>query len=199
MISSLLDRLFGTARQLKQANERLRREVAAHEATLRELEAAHGDLERRVAERTRELSLVSARFETALRAAKVYVFSQDRDLRYTWVYSPHGENAGAAMLGRTDPEILPQPELDSVVAMKHRVLATGVAEEDEVSYVMPEGRALFALHIDPIRGPDNRPLAPFRPTNRRPGPADFAQLAGPADSASAHRTEEAVEPAQPEE
>ena len=60
--------------QLRQANERLRREVAAHEATLRELEAVRRELEVRVAERTKELSLVKARLETALGGAKVYVF-----------------------------------------------------------------------------------------------------------------------------
>src|SRR5262245_9239999 len=153
---AVLDRFFGAARQLKEANERLRREVAAHEATLRELEAAHRDLENRVVERTQELSLVTARFKTALRGAKVYVFSQDRDLRYTWIYSPHGESAGADMLGRTDAEILPSPERDSVIAVKRRVIETGTPDDCEVSYVMLQGRALFSLHVDPTYGPDNQ-------------------------------------------
>jgi C4-dicarboxylate-specific signal transduction histidine kinase len=74
-----------SARQLAEVNERLRREAEAHESTLRELEAARRDLETRVEERTKELSLVKARFETALHGANVYVFSQDRDLRYTWM------------------------------------------------------------------------------------------------------------------
>ncbi|HYS49542.1 MAG TPA: hypothetical protein VEM36_12295, partial [Xanthobacteraceae bacterium] len=95
MISMLFTRLFGGARKLTEANERLRREVAAHEATLRELETARRELEQRVIERTKELSLITARFETALRGAKVYVFSQDTDLRYTWVYSPRAGTSGA--------------------------------------------------------------------------------------------------------
>ena len=102
MISTLLARLFGGARKLQEANERLRREVAAHESTLRELETAQRDLEQRVAERTKELSLMTARFETALRGAKVHVSSQDCDLRYTWVYGPQAEASGAQLLGRTD-------------------------------------------------------------------------------------------------
>ena len=40
MISLLYARLFGGARRLREANERLRQEVAAHEATLRELQGA---------------------------------------------------------------------------------------------------------------------------------------------------------------
>src|SRR5439155_21323176 len=91
-----------SARRLAELNERLRREAEAHETTLRELEAARRELESRVEERTKELSQVKARFETALRGAKVYVFSQDRDLRYSWMYSPRGEDVAAEMVGRTD-------------------------------------------------------------------------------------------------
>src|SRR5580704_2878939 len=154
MISTLFARLFGAARKFEDANERLRREVAAHEATLRELETARREFERRVAERTKELSLMTARFETALRGAKVHVFSQDRDLRYTWVYTPHAEASGAQLLGHTDEEILAAADRDSVVAMKRRVLATGTPEDCEVAFVSPDGRTLFALHADPMISPD---------------------------------------------
>lgn len=154
----LLPGLAHFSSDLKQINDRLRREVGAHEATLRELEAAHGELENRVAERTQELSLVNARFETALRGAEVYVFSQDRDLRYTWIYSPRGEEAAAAMIGRSDDEIAgSSPELGAVAAAKRRVLASGKAEDCEVSAIMPDRRALFALHVDPTFGSDGKP------------------------------------------
>src|SRR6185312_12754726 len=145
-----------SSEQLAEVNERLRGEAEAHESTLRELEAAGRDLESRVIERTKELSLVKARFETALRGARVYVFSQDRDLRYTWMYSPRGEDAAAEMIGRTDDEIIPSPEHDTVVALKRRVLASGQPEDCEVSYLMPERRALFALHVDPTFGADGK-------------------------------------------
>jgi PAS domain S-box-containing protein len=154
MISVLFSRLFGGARKLRDANQRLRREVAAHEATLRELETSQRELEQRVAERTAELSLMTARFETALRGAKVYVFSQDSDLRYTWVYSPRAGASGAQLLGRTDSEVLSAADRDSVVATKRRVLETGVSADCEAAFVGPEGPALFALHLDPMFGPD---------------------------------------------
>jgi PAS domain S-box-containing protein len=143
-----------TPDQLREANERLSREVAAHEATLRELQAVRRELEMRVSERTKELSLVKARFETALRGAKVYVFTQDRDLRYTWVYTPDGEAAGADVLGNTDEEILPAAERDAVIALKRSVLEAGTPAHCEVSYVLPEGRTLVSLHIDPSYAPD---------------------------------------------
>jgi PAS domain S-box-containing protein len=131
-----------TSQQLADVNRRLRREVAAHEATLRELEGAHRDLEHRVEERTKELSLVKARFETALRGAQVYLFSQDRDLRQTWTYSPRGDHA------------LPAPDNEAVLAVKERVLERGTPDDIEASFSMPEGRVRFALHVDPTFGPD---------------------------------------------
>lgn len=152
-----------TVENLYKLKARLDREIAEHNATRRELAnvrrelaSTRLDLERRVEQRTHELSLVKARFETALHGAKVYVFSQDRDLRYTWVYSPRGDAAAAEMIGRTDDEIIPSPEHETVVAVKRQVLETGISEDCEVSYIMPERRALFALHIDPIFGIDGK-------------------------------------------
>jgi two-component sensor histidine kinase len=154
MISMLFAKLFGGARRLREANERLRREVAAHEATLRELETARRELEQRVAERTKELSVMTARFETALSGARVHVSSQDRDLRYTWVYHPQAGALEGQLLGRTDEEVLAAAERDTVVALKRRVLESGTPEDCEVAFVSPQGRTLFALHVDPLFGPD---------------------------------------------
>src|SRR5262249_59733859 len=39
---------------------------------------------------------------------------------------------------------------------KRKVLETGVAQDCEVSYAMPAGRVLFALHIEPLLGADNK-------------------------------------------
>ncbi len=138
----------------KEASDRLGREVAAHEATLRELEAVRRDLELRVAERTKELSLVKARFETALRGANVYVFSQDRDLRYTWAYAPHGVETGDDMVGKTDDELLPEQDRDAIVAIKRAVMQTGRPAKCEVVYPLPQGRVLVSLHIDPTFNAD---------------------------------------------
>src|SRR5215210_5542942 len=124
-------------------------DVTSHEGTLRDLQRAHRELESQADERTKELTLLKARFETALRGANVYVYSQDRELRYSWIYSPRGEAAAAEMIGRTDNEILGSQEHEAVIGAKRRVLATGVAEDCEVTFVMPGRRALFALHIDP--------------------------------------------------
>ncbi len=68
----------------------LERERKAHAETRRKLKAAR--------EQTRRKSLecdeIKARFETALRGAQIHVYSQDRDLRYTWLYNPRDPDAG---------------------------------------------------------------------------------------------------------
>ncbi len=124
--------------------------------TLHELETARRELETRVEERTRELSLVKARLETALRGAYVHAFSQDRELRYTWVYNPDNAEAAAEMIGRTDDEILPAEAKDAIIAVKRRVLETGRPETCEACSLNSRGQALYSLHIAPAFGPDGR-------------------------------------------
>jgi PAS domain S-box-containing protein len=124
--------------------------------TVQELETARRELESRVEERTRELSLVKARLETALRGAYVHAFSQDRDLRYTWVYDPEGPDGAKEMIGRTDEDILPADMRDAVVAIKRNVLKTGLPETSEVAAVNARGRALYSLHLEPAFGADGQ-------------------------------------------
>jgi PAS domain S-box-containing protein len=113
-------------------------------------------IDKRVAERTEHLRHETVRIEAALRAAKMHVFFQDRDLRYKTVVSAQGEGVGTALLGRTDEQVLPSTERDAVIAAKRRVIATATPEDCDVSYVTPEGRALYALHIEPAFGPDHQ-------------------------------------------
>src|SRR4051812_7247266 len=92
--------------------------------------------------------------KTALAEANIYVFRQDADLRYTWVYGPQADGDG--LTGRTDEELLPSREREAVVAVKQRVLQTAMPADCEVSYALPEGRKLFALHVHPTFGPDRK-------------------------------------------
>jgi PAS domain S-box-containing protein len=137
-------------RQLREANQRLREEAEAHEATLRELELTRRDLEERVAERTQELSLITARFQTALRGSKVHVFSQDRDLRYTAVSDPMFGLAVDNIVGRTDDEILPTTSRSAVMALKRGALDTGRAVDGEVSISDGSIGRWYDFHIEPL-------------------------------------------------
>lgn len=119
-----------------------------------EAEALRSQLEHSLVEKTGEIALVQSRLDTCLRGAKVYLFSQDQELRYTGIFGPRGEDAGALMLGRTDDDILVAPELDAIVAIKRKVLESGEPAEIEAWYEMPEGRILFSLYIEATRNLD---------------------------------------------
>jgi two-component sensor histidine kinase len=139
-----------SAHQLHEANERLRREMAAHESTLRELETARRNLESRVAERTKDLGLVTARFKTALRGSKVYVSSQDRDLRYIAVTEPMLGLEVGEIVGRTDEDILPLESRDEIVALKRRALDTGLPCDAEVGIGKGSTALWYDFHVEPL-------------------------------------------------
>jgi PAS domain S-box-containing protein len=89
----------------------------------------------------RNESISAADTERVPSTASVRVFAQDLELRLTHVY---GEQR------------VPAPDSEEVVAVKRRVLATGRSEDTEAVYLMPEGRVLFSLHIDPTFDSESR-------------------------------------------
>ena len=143
-----------SASALITARERLEGDLEVERERANEADRLRSQLEQTVIDKAAELSLVQSRLDTCLRGAKVYLFSQDRDLRYVGVFGPRGEDAGAQMLGRTDEEFLVAPERDAIIVIKRRVIETGEPSEIEAWHEMPEGRVLFALHIEPMRNLD---------------------------------------------
>src|SRR5437588_1509485 len=139
-----------SALQLHEANERLRQEVATHESTLLELETARRELEDRVVERTRDLGLVTARFKIALRGSKVYVSSQDRELRYLAISEPMLGLEIDDILGRTDEEILPAEMREEIVALKRRVVESGRASDGEVRFGKGASALWYDFHVEPL-------------------------------------------------
>ena len=136
-------------RLLTSSGDRLAREIERHAQTRAELERVRAE----AARKSQECEDLNARFERAFRGANIHAFAQDRDLRYTWVAGPR-EGSASSILGRLDDELWSSPEQQSVVALKRRVLETGTPEDCEVSYITPDRRALFALHIDPLISAD---------------------------------------------
>ncbi len=103
------------------------------------LAEANASLETAVDWRTQELEVANQRFEQALQRSNITVFTQDTDLRYTWIHNPRLGRAADEIVGRTDEEILPPHAADASRALKRRALETGqtvnatvaVATEDE--------------------------------------------------------------------
>jgi PAS domain S-box-containing protein len=89
------------------------------------------------------------RFEAALARAPVVLFTQDRDLRYTWVHNPSfGDPAG--MIGKTDAEIMPAASAAVLTRVKRRVLESGQGVREEISFETPLGQRYFDLTVEPL-------------------------------------------------
>ena len=90
------------------SRDRLQAEVAAHLRTFEELKASRHQLEERVEARTKELAEAKQRFEIALRGSPISVFSQDKDMRFTWVHNPPaGLSLRACCWARPTPRCCP--------------------------------------------------------------------------------------------
>ncbi len=86
------------------------------------------ELQREVAVRR----LAEERFRTALKAAPVAVFNQDRELRYTWVQNLP-RLIPDAFIGETDQEGLEDREAsERLTALKRRVLESGEAVREQL-------------------------------------------------------------------
>lgn len=122
--------------------------MAARELALRELAAT---LESRVQRRTQSLSEANQRFDAALRAARVTVFTQDTDLNFTWVSSGDPEIAANDMVPPNKAQVFPNDSTDAVLKIKQAVLNSGEPGHGEVRLSLPDGEKWFDLNVRPLR------------------------------------------------
>jgi PAS domain S-box-containing protein len=73
------------------------------------------------------LRLSEERFRVALKGAPVVVFTQDLELRYTWINSPVLAWSRQDYVGKTDAEIVGDKEAARLTAIKQEALCTGIA------------------------------------------------------------------------
>ncbi len=86
-----------------------------------------------------ELEWSEARFRFALANSGITVYMQDRDLRYTWVYSGEANGELARICGKTDDEFLESEDAARLAEIKRRVLQSGV-EERHIARATYRGR-----------------------------------------------------------
>jgi len=137
-------------RSLIEANRRLSAERAAREATLRSLQELNAELERRVADRTRDLERTTHRFETALEGSPITVAEQDRDLRYIWMFNPPAALRNVRTEHEAADAVLPKSTADAQAETKRRVMQTGVAERFEVALPSQDQTYWFEGRVEPV-------------------------------------------------
>lgn len=133
------------------SRDRLQAEVAAHLRTFEELKEARQQLEERVQARTKELEEVRQRFEIALRGSPISVFSQDKDMRFTWVHNPPAGLSADMLIGKTDAEILPAEAAQVIVAAKRKAMDSGESQELEIDFDLFRRKRSFYLLVEVLR------------------------------------------------
>nr|CRH04913.1 putative MCP methyltransferase/methylesterase, CheR/CheB with PAS/PAC sensor [Candidatus Magnetococcus massalia] len=81
-----------------------------------------------------QLRLSEERFKIALKSSpfQITIAHTDRDLRYTWVHSPHLSIPVDQMLGKRDDEIDALPGSQQLLKLKQQVLQTGEGQQEQI-------------------------------------------------------------------
>src|ERR1700743_2368430 len=91
------------------------------------------------------------RFRAALKNSPVVVFSQDINLRYTWIYNPALGYKENEVIGKLDSELFEvREEARHIESLKRQVLQTGVGRRDEVTVHRNGIGRTFDLAIEPM-------------------------------------------------
>jgi two-component sensor histidine kinase len=133
------------------SRDRLQAEVTAHLRTFEELKASRLQLEERVDARTKELAEAKQRFEIALRGSPISVFSQDKDLRFTWAHNPPAGLSLDQLKGKTDADVLPAEAAETIMAAKRKAMDTAESQQLETNFELFGRKRSFYLLIEPLR------------------------------------------------
>ncbi len=128
-----------TVALLWQAGEEPARHVAIAD-DLTELEAADEAVRRS-----------EERFRLTLARSPVVVFTQDRELRYTWHHNPAPGLRAVDVVGRTDAELFSAEEAAVLTRAKRRAMETGLTVQEEVAFGSGAERRVYANTFEPLR------------------------------------------------
>lgn len=96
-------------------------------------------------------------FRKTLENSRVTVFTQDLDLRYTWIYNPAGTFTREQILGRTDTELFATTaQANELIALKQRVLTTQHPLRQELTTELADGSGIqhFDCNFSPLYDTD---------------------------------------------
>ncbi|HWO57673.1 MAG TPA: PAS domain S-box protein [bacterium] len=88
------------------------------------------------------------RFRLSLKAGQIIVFHQDAQLRYTWIHNPARPDS-REIVGRTDRELLPAEDAQTLERVKWDVLRSGVGKQTEVTLSPGGVTRTYSLTIEP--------------------------------------------------
>jgi len=89
------------------------------------------------------------RFRVALSAVPIFVFTMDRDLRYTWVHNPQYGFTAENMVGKRDDELFPAEMAERYIQMKCAVIESGRGIQQEVFENLNGEEVYFFVTLEP--------------------------------------------------
>lgn len=122
--------------------------LAVRERALRQLTAT---LEQRVAWRTRALAEVNQRFDIAVRAARMTVYTQDRDLNFTWISKAEFGLSPEELVGRANSALVAEGWQDPILRLKQRVIETGEPGHGEVRLLNDGVEKWYEMNLTPLQ------------------------------------------------
>lgn len=96
-----------------------------------------------------EISRSEERLRVAVGALPMFVFNQDRDLRYTWVSTLGPGFSSEQVLGASDEALFPQPDAQRIMAIKRRALDSAQRVREEITVDYGGEMRTFDLTIEP--------------------------------------------------
>uniref|UniRef100_A0ACD5GTA9 PAS domain-containing protein n=1 Tax=Desertifilum tharense IPPAS B-1220 TaxID=1781255 RepID=A0ACD5GTA9_9CYAN len=86
----------------------------------------------------------------AVKNSPMNVFSQDCQLRYTWMYNPSFDYRVEEILGKRDIDLIPLEDAQVLENIKRKAIATGVGCREEVKVTMGGRDWYFDLTVEPL-------------------------------------------------
>ena len=94
------------------------------------------------------------RFRLSLAGTNQTFFSQDKNLRYTWIHNAHDNFKAADVVGKTDEELLEKSSAAILTTLKREILATGKAFNGDVEFKIVGQSTNYTMHLEPIKDAD---------------------------------------------
>jgi len=90
------------------------------------------------------------KFRVTLMNSPITVAQVDRNLRYTWVYNPHPDFSEEDNIGKRDDELNPGVGSDQLMALKQRVLDTGVEARERIFFQVNDETYIYDFKAEPL-------------------------------------------------
>lgn len=125
-------------------------DAAAQLFTQADLDAVRAELSGELDVQRQEIVEAERRFEIALRNSPISVFTQDLDLKFSWIHNPPA-GIGPDVIGKADAEVFPAATAAQMLTAKQLAMKTGQPQELELQFDR-DGRSisLYVL-IEPLK------------------------------------------------